>query len=79
LRLRPDHGDLVRGAVLLSGLYGYTSLDSRDERYYGGPEDYADRMPREAVAGTALPLLLACAQFDPPRFQAEFLGLMGKG
>lgn len=76
LRLRADHGDLVRGAVLLSGLYGYTPIDPKDERYYGAPETYADRMPREAVAATTLPLLLACAQFDPARFQAEFLGLM---
>jgi acetyl esterase/lipase len=76
LRLRPDHGDLIRGAVLLSGLYGYTPLDPKDQRYYGAPETYPDRMPREAVAATTLPLLLACAQFDPARFQAEFLGLM---
>jgi hypothetical protein len=33
-------------------------------------------MPRAAVADTGLPLFLACAEFDPPRFQAEFLGLM---
>lgn len=78
LRLRPDHRDLVRGAVLLSGLYGYTPLDAKDERYYGAPDTYADKMPREAVAATTLPLLLACAQFDPPRFQAEFLGLMSE-
>lgn len=76
LRLRPDHAALVRGAVLLSGLYGYTPLDPKDERYYGAPDSYAAKMPRAAVAATTLPLLLACAQFDPPRFQAEFLGLM---
>lgn len=78
LRLRPDHTDLVRGAVLLSGLYGYTPLDPKDERYYGAPGSYDEKAPREAVAATALPLLLACAQFDPPRFQAEFLGLMSE-
>lgn len=78
LRLRRDHGDLIRGAVLLSGLYGYTPLDPKDQRYYGAPETYPDRMPREAVAATTLPLLLACAQFDPARFQAEFLGLMNE-
>jgi len=78
LRLRPDHRDLVRGAVLLSGLYGYTPLDPRDERYYGAPGDYPARMPREAVVAATLPLLLACAQYDPPRFQTEFLGLMGE-
>jgi len=74
LKLRPDMP--VRGAVLLSGLYGYTPLDDRDYAYYGTPETYPERMPREAMAGTALPLLVACAEFDPPRFQQEFLGLM---
>ena len=64
----------VRGAVLLSGLYGYTPLDPKDERYYqpGDPS----QMPRAAVAAATLPLFVACAEFDPPRFQAEFLGLM---
>ncbi|NBC38138.1 carboxylesterase family protein [Novosphingobium sp. FSY-8] len=76
LSLRPDHADLVRGAVLLSGLYGYTPLDVKDERYYGAPEDYPARMPREGVAATTLPLFVAAAQYDPQRFQAEFLGLM---
>lgn len=66
----------LRGAVLLSGLYGYTPLDERDTLYYGDRADYADRKPLEAVAGTALPLFVACAEYDPPRFQAEFLGLM---
>ncbi|QGP78016.1 alpha/beta hydrolase [Sphingobium sp. CAP-1] len=66
----------VRAAILLSGLYGYTPLDQRDTLYYGDPALYPDRMPLEAVAATSLPLLVACAEFDPPRFQAEFLGLM---
>lgn len=74
LKLQPDLP--VAGAVLLSGLYGYTPLDVKDEPYYGSNEDYSDRTPREAVAETAIPLLVACAEFDPPRFQAEFLGLM---
>jgi acetyl esterase/lipase len=66
----------IRAAILLSGLYGYTPLDQRDTLYYGDPALYPDRMPLEAVAATNLPLFLACAEFDPPRFQAEFLGLM---
>lgn len=66
----------IRGAVLLSGLYGYTPLDERDLLYYGDAALYTGRMPIEAVAATRLPLLVACAQYDPPRFQAEFLGLM---
>jgi arylformamidase len=75
LALRADHARLVRGAVLLSGLYGYTPLDPKDERYYGA-QDYAAKAPLEAVAGTSLPLLVACAQHDPGRFQTEFLALM---
>ncbi|WP_245647572.1 alpha/beta hydrolase [Novosphingobium lentum] len=66
----------IRGAVLLSGLYGTTPLDERDVLYYGDPALYAARMPREAVVATTLPLLIACAEFDPPRFQREFLDLL---
>lgn len=76
LKLRPDLP--VAGVVLLSGLYGYTPLDERDEAYYGPNAEYPERMPREAVASTAIPLFVACAQYDPPRFQAEFLGLMAE-
>lgn len=74
LRMRPDLP--VRGAVLLSGLYGFTPLDERDTLYYGAPDRYPERMPRDAVVDTALPLFVACAEFDPPRFQAEALGLL---
>lgn len=74
LKLAGGHD--IRAAILLSGLYGYTPLDERDMLYYGDPALYPDRMPLEVVAATDLPLLVACAQFDPPRFQAEFLGLM---
>lgn len=76
LKLRPDLP--VAGAALLSGLYGYTPLDERDEAYYGPNADFPERMPRAAVASTAIPLFVACAQYDPPRFQAEFLGLMAE-
>ncbi len=75
LRLRAgDTG--VRGAVLLSGLYGFTPLDERDTLYYGPQDRYADRAPRDAVVASDVPLLVACAEFDPPRFQAETIGLL---
>ncbi len=76
LKLRPHADKEIRGAILLSGLYGYTPLDERDTLYYGDAALYPERMPRDAVATTSVPLLVACAEFDPPRFQAEFLGLM---
>jgi acetyl esterase/lipase len=76
LQMRNDSGALIKGAILLSGLYGYTPLDERDTLYYGDAALYRDRMPLEAVASTTLPLLVACGQYDPPRFQEEFLGLL---
>lgn len=68
----------VRGAVLLSGLYGLTPSDGgRDAAYYGtDAQAYAQRVPAHGIVQTRTPLLLCCAEFDPPRFQTEFLGLM---
>lgn len=75
LKLRPDARQ-VRGVILFSGLYGFTPLEDRDLLYYGKAELYADRRPREAVIGTDIPMLVACSQYDPRRFQAEFLALL---
>jgi len=76
LHLRGDsHG--VRAAVLLSGLYGATPLEIADRLYYGNDETlHAARFPMEAVARSTLPLLLACAEFDPPRFQTEWCRML---
>lgn len=74
VQLRSDLA--VRGCVLLSGLYGYAPFEERDSIYFGSAAQFAERMPREAVALTDLPLLVACAEFDPPRFQAEWAGLV---
>ncbi|MBB4086982.1 alpha/beta hydrolase [Sphingomonas carotinifaciens] len=68
----------VAAAVLLSGLYGHTPIDARDALYYGDPTGYPARMPREAVTATTLPLFLACAQYDPPRFQRETIALLAE-
>jgi acetyl esterase/lipase len=75
LRLAGDNPP-IRGAVLLSGLYGFTQPDHRDAAYYGDPASYADRAPLEAVIETDIPLLVACAERDPARFQTEFVELM---
>jgi acetyl esterase/lipase len=75
LKLRPETPGL-RAAVLLSGLYGFTPLDERDTLYFGDPALYPERMPRDAVVATDLPLFVACAEYDPARFQAETLGLL---
>jgi acetyl esterase/lipase len=66
----------VRGAVLLSGLYGSTPLERQDPVYYGAAELRPDQVSLHAVAGNTVPLFVACAEFDPPRFQAETLALL---
>lgn len=68
----------LSGAVLLSGLYGWTPLDDRDRLYFGAdPSKDAERRTKDAVTNTDIPLFVACAEFDPPRFQAETMGLLG--
>lgn len=74
IRLAPN---LPAGAaVLLSGLYGFAPLEARDTAYYGSADLYPQRMPRNALVTTTLPLFLACAEHDPPRFQHETLALL---
>jgi arylformamidase len=76
LQLRPDARE-VRGTVLLSGLYGFTPLESVDRLYFGEGEQAVPKPSLlEAVAGSASPLLVACAEFDPPRFQREAVALL---
>lgn len=70
----------VRGAILLSGVYGVTPADDmRDRAYYG--EDIAShvgKMPLAALVETTLPLFVLASEFDPPRFQREFVGLIAR-
>ena len=74
LRLRPETP--AKGAVLLSGLYGFTPLDKRDTQYFGSADLFPERSARNAVVVTPIPLLVAGAEFDPSRFQAELTGLL---
>ncbi|GAB1268282.1 carboxylesterase family protein [Aurantivibrio infirmus] len=77
LQLYPELKN-IRAAILLSGLYGFTPLDERDTLYYGDHFLYSSRMPLNAISQTRIPLLLTCAEFDPPRFQTEFSALLQK-
>lgn len=65
----------VKAFVLLSGLYGVTPLDERDTLYFGPQAEYASKSPLDALVNSTSPLMMACTEFDPPRFQAEFIGL----
>jgi acetyl esterase/lipase len=76
LMLRAGHEGL-HGAALFSGLYGTTPLEPPDLKYYGeGASASPGRAVLEAVAATRVPLFVACAEFDPPRFQAETMALL---
>lgn len=66
----------VRGLILLSGLYGYTPPDARDALYTGDPALYPQRWTKDALAQVQLPIMACCAEFDPVRFQTEWIGLM---
>ncbi|MCP4235831.1 MAG: alpha/beta hydrolase [Aestuariibacter sp.] len=68
--------DAVKGRLLLSGLYGATPLDDRDTLYYGDHSLYDSRMALPSISKCPLPLFIACSEYDPPRFQQEWLGLV---
>ena len=78
IKLCDDHCAHVRGAVLLSGTFGVCPLtDHRDLSYYGDDASvHPARLPIAALAASDLPLLVACAEFDPPNFHQEFVGLL---
>jgi acetyl esterase/lipase len=65
----------VRGLVLLSGLYGATAPERQDETYFGTAANEA-AATLSAIAATPLPLYLACAEYDPARFQQEWLAAL---
>jgi len=73
---RHPHDGAISGAVLLSALFGFTALEGRDGLYYGNDELYQDRRPLDGVLETSLPLFIASAEFDPPRFQKEFADIL---
>ncbi|RST32167.1 alpha/beta hydrolase [Sphingomonas ginkgonis] len=68
----------IAGAVLLSGLYGVAPFsDVRDRSYYGEDDAAHGGMASlSALAQTRVPLFAACSEYDPPRFQAEYAGLI---
>lgn len=75
LQLRPAAPG-VRAVALLSGIYGAMPFEAKDRRYFGDDVSrHASQASLCAVASSAVPLFAACAQFDPPRFQAETLAL----
>lgn len=65
----------VRAAVLMSGLYRLVpeAMSQGATAYFGeDASTYSDRSPIAAVDASALPTMLAVAEFDPPRFAIQF-------
>lgn len=71
----PTTRDGVRGAVLVSGGFGYRGVVTA---YYGDdPAAAAERQAKAHVGESRLPLLLVTAEFDPPSNGAATLALAG--
>jgi triacylglycerol lipase len=67
-------GGGVAGAVLLSGLFDTTTAEAGPplQAYFGSDSAlYAERSALPGLLASQVPLLLACAELDPPDFQAQ--------
>jgi len=77
-RLQPRHFTRIRSAVLMSGFYRMdASIAGPNLRAYFGDDasKYNDRSPLTAVAGSALPIGLTVAEFDPPNLALQTTAL----
>jgi acetyl esterase/lipase len=73
----PSGGDGVIAAILLSGGYDPESGQTEGRRAYYGEDQglYAQRSPLRHIASRAVPIFIGFAEYDPPRFQLEAIGL----
>lgn len=65
----------LAGAVMLSGIYDLTAspLGDPEIAYFGtDPARYADRSSLQGLLTTRIPLMIAAAELDPPRFVEQF-------
>ena len=65
----------LAGAVMLSGIYDLTAspLGDPEIAYFGtDPARYADRSSLQGLLTTKIPLMIAAAELDPPRFVEQF-------
>ena len=75
--LHPASGDGVRGAILLSGVYGAENASADGHVYFGQPAtSLAQRTPLAQVTGRAIPLFIIDAEYDPLMMQRSSLELM---
>ena len=65
----------LAGAVMVSGIYDLTASPVGDPEiaYYGSdPSRYAERSSLQGLLTTRIPLMVAAAELDPPRFVEQF-------
>ena len=70
-------GPGIAGAILVSGIYDTRSVPGGPNRAYYGedPARWAERTALPGLCGSPLPLLVAVAEYDPPRFESQALEL----
>ena len=74
--LHPPNGDGLRGAILLSGIYGAESASADGHVYFGEGAALAQRAPLAHVPGRAVPLFIIDAEYDPLVMQQSSLKLI---
>ena len=65
----------LAGAVMVSGIYdlGATPVGDGEILYFGSdPSRYAERSSTQGLLATKIPLMIAAAELDPPRFVEQF-------
>jgi triacylglycerol lipase len=77
---RPLHGADGAGiaaAILVSGVYDVRTVPGGPNRSYYGedPARWAERAALPGLCDSALPLLVAVAEYDPPQFESQALEL----
>jgi triacylglycerol lipase len=65
----------LAGAVMVSGIYDLNAspLGDAEIAYFGSdPSRYAERSSLQGLLATKIPLMIAAAELDPPRFVEQF-------
>jgi acetyl esterase/lipase len=68
-------GGGLAGAIMVSGIYDLTAtpLGDQEMTYFGSdPSRYQERSSLAGLQATALPLMIASSELDPPRFVEQF-------
>ena len=71
----------LKGAILLSAVYDFDAMPTTPmEEAYLGEDDsvYGERSSINGMLKTTLPLLVTMAEYDPPKFQAQTMQLLGE-